>query len=123
MSRRPREWRLKDAEKWRRRESNGGPAMSQESAGARWRVVLGEESAACGDSRGTASALENGGESGGCSNVASGPTRAELLALVDAAIIALDAGEIEVAKGRLQALAEAVRSRAAGEMAFEERIG
>jgi hypothetical protein len=86
-------------------------------------VVSGEESAACGDSRGTASALENGGESGGCSNVASGPTRAELLALVDAAIIALDAGEIEVAKARLQALAGAVQSRAAGEMAFEERIG
>jgi hypothetical protein len=74
---------------------------------------FGEESAACEDSRGTASALENGGESGRCTNVASGPTRAERLALVDAAIIALDAGEIEVAKARFQALAEAVQSRAA----------
>jgi hypothetical protein len=91
-----------------------GPAMSQESAGASRRVVSGEKSAACGDSRGTASALENGGESGGCSNVASGPTRAELLALVDAAIIALDAGEIEVAKARLQALAEPVRLQITG---------
>jgi hypothetical protein len=46
-----------------------------------------------------------------------------LLALVDAAIIALDAGEIAVAKARLQALAEADQSRAADEMAFGERIG
>jgi len=91
-----------------------GPAMSQESAGPRRRAVSGERSAACGDSRGTASVLENGGQSGECSNVASGPKRAELLALVDAAIIALDAGEIEVAKARLQALAEAVRSQVTG---------
>ena len=58
---------------------------------------------------------------GACSNVASGPTPAELLELVDAAIIALDAGESEVAKARLQALAEAVRakSHAWDDMAFD----
>ena len=53
---------------------------------------------------------ESGGESCWCSNVASGPTSAELLALVDAATIALDAGETEIVKARLQALAEALRS-------------
>ena len=99
--------------------------MSQQSAGASWSAVSGEESGVCGDSEESSSALENAGASGACSNVASGPTRTELLALVDAAIIALDAGKTEVAKARLQALAEAVqsRSRAASEMAFEKWIG
>ena len=88
--------------------------MSQESAGASRRAVSDEKSAACGHSCGAASALENGGESGSCSNVASGPTRAELLALVDAAIVALDAGETEVGKARLQGFVEAVRSQVTG---------
>jgi hypothetical protein len=83
--------------------------MSQESAGASRRVDPVEESAVCGDSGERASALENAAESRACSNVASGPTRAELLALVAAAIIALDAGKSEVARARLLALAEAVR--------------
>jgi hypothetical protein len=87
---------------WRRRESNTGPAMSQESAGARRRVVSGEESGTCGAEGETASALESGGESRRCSDVASGPTPAELLELVDAAIIALDAGESDIARARLQ---------------------
>jgi hypothetical protein len=68
----------------------------------------------CGDACETASAVENRGESRSCSNVASEPTRAELLALVDAAIIALDAGETEVAKARWRVLAEAVRSQVTG---------
>ena len=83
--------------------------MSQESAGARRRAVSVEKSAVCGAERETASALESGGESRRCSNVASGPTPAELLALVDAALIALDAGEADIARARLQELAEAVR--------------
>jgi hypothetical protein len=91
-----------------------GPARSQESAGASRRAVSGEESGARGHPRGTVSALENGGESCGCSNVASGRTRARLLALIDVAIIALDAGETEVAKARLHVLAEAVRSQVTG---------
>jgi len=70
-----------------------------------------EESAVCGDSGERASALENAAESRACSNVASGPTRAELLALVDAAIIALDAGGRGIARAQLQALAEAVRAQ------------
>jgi hypothetical protein len=88
--------------------------MSQESAGARRRVVSGEESGACGDERERGSALENAGGSDACSNVASRPTGAELLDLVDSAMIALDAGESEVAKVRLQVLAEAVRSQVTG---------
>ena len=50
----------------------------------------------------------------GCSNGASGPMRAELLALVDGAIGALDAGETDVAKARLQPLAHAIRSDVTG---------
>jgi len=52
--------------------------------------------------------------------------RAELLALVDAAIVALDAGETEVARARMQTLAEAVRSqvtRGGRKMELEDRIG
>ena len=96
-------------EKWRRRESNSGPAMSQESAGASRRAVSDEKAATCGAEGETASAQESGGESCRCSKVASGSTVAELLELVDAAINALDADEGEVARAQLQALAEAVR--------------
>ena len=80
-----------------------GPAMSQESAGASRRVDPVEELAVCRDTGESASALENAGESGACSNVANGPTAAELLELIYAASIALDA--------QLQALAEAVRAK------------
>jgi hypothetical protein len=95
---------------WRRRESNAGPAMSQESAGASRRAVSVEKSVVCGAEGETASALESGGESCWCSNVASGPPPAELLELVDGAVTALDAIDSEIARTRLQALAEAVRS-------------
>jgi hypothetical protein len=88
--------------------------MSQESAVARRRVDPVEESGVCGDSGETASALESGGESRSYSKVANPSAPAELLALVDAAIIALDAGETEVVKARLQALTEAVRSMVTG---------
>jgi hypothetical protein len=91
------------------KESNPGESTSQESAGASRRVVSAEESGVCGESGDTASALESGGESRWCSKVASGPKPAELLDLVHAAIVALDAGEADIARARLQALAEAVR--------------
>jgi hypothetical protein len=58
--------------------------------------------------------VENGGESRSCSNVAIPPTLTDLLALVDAAIVALDLGETEVAKARLEVLAEAVRFQVTG---------
>ena len=95
--------------------------MSQESAGARRRVVSGEESGVCAENGDAATSQENGGAAGGCSNVASGPTAAELLELIDAAIIALDAGESEVARAQLLALAKAVRAlgHGCGRAAFE----
>jgi hypothetical protein len=95
--------------------------MSQESAGARRRAVSSEESGIRGDSGKSGSALENAAESCACSKVASGRTPAELLALVDAAFIALDAGDSGIARAQLQALAKAVRakSHAWDDMAFE----
>jgi hypothetical protein len=99
------------AQKWRRRESNVGPATSQESAGARRSAVSDGESGVCGDSGESGSARENAAESRACSNVANGPTAAELLELVDAAITALDAGEIDIARAQLRALAEVVRAK------------
>jgi hypothetical protein len=71
---------------------------------------LGKKSVVCGTEGDAASALENGGASGWCSNVASGPTPGELLALVNAALVALDAGETEVASAQLRGLAETVRA-------------
>jgi len=108
-----------ETEKWRRRESNVGPATSQESAGASRSTVSGEESVVCGDEGRAASAVENGGECRSCSNVANPPTPAELLALVDAAIVALDAGEIEGARARLHALARAFRFQTSSRAAKE----
>jgi hypothetical protein len=69
-----------------------------------------EESGGCAENGDAATSQENGGAAAGCSNVASGPTAAELLELVDAASIALDAGESKVARAQLQTLAEAVRA-------------
>ena len=68
------------------------------------------ESDGCGVARESANEPERSGKSDACSNVANGPSAADLLELVDAAIIALDAGETEAAKAQLQALAEAVRA-------------
>ena len=92
------------------RESNGGPASFAENARAIQSVDSGAESRGCGVAGESASALENRGESGACSNVANRPTAAELLEMLDAAIIALNAGETEAAGTQLQALAEAVRA-------------
>ena len=69
-----------------------------------------EESGGCAENGDAATSQENGGAAPGCSNVARGPTAAELIELVDAAIIALDAGESKVARVQLQALAKAVRA-------------
>ena len=104
----------RDRRKWRRRASNGGPAMSQESAGERRRVVSGAESGVCGARSDLAAALESGGESCWCSNVASGAILAELLEAVDDALGALNAGEIDTTRARLLALAETVRPLVTG---------
>ena len=70
---------------------------------------MGPKSGACQNSGESGSAQENAGESGACSNVANRVMAAELLEFVDAATIALDAGETEVAKAWLQALAAALQ--------------
>ena len=73
-----------------------------------------EESGGCAENGDAATSQESGGAGAGCSNVASGPTAAELIELVDAAIIALDAGETEITREQLHALAEAVRALSHG---------
>jgi len=74
-------------------------------------VVSGEEWGGCRDAGSSANAPENVGELCACSSVASGTTPAALLGALDAAIAALDAGETDVARARLHALADAVRAR------------
>ena len=88
-----------------------GPVIIAENVGAIRSVDSGEESGACGDPGGMASAPDDVGTSLACSNVASGTTPAALLAAIDAAIAALDAGETDVARARLHALAEAVGAK------------
>jgi hypothetical protein len=112
---------------WRRRESNTGPAMSQESAGASRRVVSGDESGVCGVECAVATAQEDGETSRGCSNVASrcsngssgcskgaGPADAEgagdAVGIVEAAIADLDAERVDAAKARLKAFVAATLS-------------
>jgi hypothetical protein len=82
-----------------------------EDAGAIGSVVSAEESGACGDAGGSENAPENAARSDACSSVASGTTPAALLKVIAAAITALDAGQTDVARARLYALAEAVRAR------------
>src|SRR5437879_5151016 len=96
------------------RESNTGPASALERVGASWSAVSGEESGVCGDSGESASALENAAESGACSNVAKSLTVVELVCLAQEALMALDAGEIDLAKELLRAFAAAARG-ASGE--------
>lgn len=97
-----------------------GPVIVAENVGAIRSVDSGEKSGDFGDAAATASAPENGGACGTCSNVASPPTLAAVLEVVDAVVAALDATEIDVARARLQALKAAVRAtcHVADNMAF-----
>ena len=70
----------------------------------------GEKSGDCGDAAGAASAPENGGGRGTCSNVASPPTLAAVLDVIDAVVASLDARKIDVARARLRTLRAAVRA-------------
>jgi hypothetical protein len=88
-----------------------GPVTIAQNVGAIRSAVSGEESGSCGDAGGVANAPDDVGTSRACSNVASGTTPAALLAGIDAAIAALEAGETVVARARLHALVEAVRAR------------
>jgi hypothetical protein len=67
-------------------------------------------------------APENAAKLDACSSVASGATPAGLLAGIDAAIAALDSGQIAAARARLRALAAAVRPKVTSgtNMAFEQ---
>jgi hypothetical protein len=96
---------------WRRRESNTGPVIIAEHVGAIRSVDSGEESGACEDAGGVANASDDAGTSRACSSVASWSTPAALLEAIDAAIAALEAGETDIARARLHALAEAVRAK------------
>ena len=70
---------------WRRRESNGGPAMLPEHVGAIRSAVSGEESGGWAESQESGSAPEDAGGSGACSSVARGPARADMLQAILAA--------------------------------------
>jgi hypothetical protein len=84
--------RVQRCSKWRRRESKPGPVIIAENVGAIRSADSGEESGACGDTGGVANAPDDVGTSRACSSVASRTMPAALLAAIDAAIVALDAG-------------------------------
>jgi len=96
--------------KWRRRESNTGPAILPEDAAAIGSAVSGEESGGCAESQGSGRASEDAGGSDACSSVARAPRLATLLAGIDAALVALKAGEVAVAAGHMRALAAVLQS-------------
>ena len=81
-----------------------------EDAGAIRSAHSGEESGACRDSGESGSASENAAESDACSSAARGASPPELLQAIEASIEALEAGEIELARARLRAMATALRS-------------
>ena len=87
-----------------------GPVIIAEKVGAIRSAVSGEESGVLGDAGERASAPDDAVTSRACSNVASGTKPAALLAAIDAALAALDAGETEIARVRLHVLADAVRA-------------
>ena len=80
-----------------------------EDVGAIGSAVSGEESGGWAESRERGSASEHAGGFGACSSVAREPTPTELLPTVEAAIDDLEAGQIERARARLRAVAEALR--------------
>jgi hypothetical protein len=97
-------------QKWRRRESNGGPAILPEDVGAIGSAVSREESAGWAEERESGSTPEDAGGSDACSRGARAPTAAELLATVQAAIEALETGDVDAAGARLRSLAADLRA-------------
>jgi len=87
----------------------GGPAILWEDVGAIGSAVSGEESGAWADSRESGSAPEDPGRLDACSSVAKAPRPAELLTAVEAAIEALEAGDVDAAGARLRGLVAALR--------------
>lgn len=85
-----------------------GPAIMPEHVGGIRSSVSDEESAAWAEERESGRASEDAGGSDACSSVARGPAIPEVLERILAAIGSIDAGESEVARARLLALAEAL---------------
>ena len=81
-----------------------------EDVGAIGSAVSGEESGAWAESRESGSASEHAGGFGACSSVARAPTIPEVVEGILAAIAALEAGELGLARSRLAALAATLRS-------------
>jgi hypothetical protein len=87
-----------------------GPVIVAENVGAIGSAVSGEESGACGDAAGVATAPDDVGTSRACSSVASRRDEApRALEIVKEAIADLDAGRIDAAKARLRAFVAATR--------------
>lgn len=73
-------------------------------------AVSAAESAGCAEKRETGSASEDAGGADACSSVAKAPTPAEMLATVEAAIEALEAGDVDAARAPLRGLVAALRA-------------
>jgi len=91
-------------------ESNGGPVILSEDAAAIRSALSGEESGAWAESRESGSAPEDVAGSDACSSVARGAAPPDLLPAIEATIEALEAGDIELARARLLAVATALGS-------------
>jgi len=87
------------------RESNGGPAIWSEDAGAIRSALSGEESEAWAESRERGSTPEDAGGSSARSSVA----RPDRVAVIEDAIAAIDAGRFGAARELLVAFVAAVR--------------
>ena len=96
-----------------------------ENVGAIRSADSAEKSGDYGDTGESANAPENAAESEACSSVARGPAPAEVLAGIEAAVEALDSGQVGAARARLRALATAVRADVPSgtKMAFERDEG
>jgi hypothetical protein len=75
-----------------------------ESVGASWSAVSAEESGACAENGGAATAQKNHGAAPACSKVASGAALTEIFEAAAEAIAAIEDGDFEIAKARLQAI-------------------
>ena len=84
--------------------------MLPEDAGAIGSAVSGQESGAWAEEPESGTASEDAGGSAACSSVAKAPAPAELLATVEAAIEALERGDVGAAGARLRGLAAALRA-------------
>jgi len=102
---RPRPILVNPAQLWRRRESNGGPAIMPEDVGAIRSAHSGEESGTSAEARESGSAPGDTAGSGACSSVARGPALAGLRVAIQTALVPLEAGESAAAAAQMRELA------------------